>query len=107
MALSGVVTQSNPDTVRAADLAFYGSEAELPEWIIEVRNSGENWPDLLARVVEYHGAGVGTIYVLDEDSRTIHVYGPDRLPRVLKGDEEVTFPVGLPELSVRVRGFFE
>ena len=63
---SGVVTERDPDTLRAADFAFYsyarvpkgtlakrGYLTAVPDLIVEVRSPDDRWKDILTKVAEY------------------------------------------------------
>ncbi len=61
----------------------------------------------MLKVGEYIEAGVKKVCVLDEQTHTAHVYSADEPVRILKADEELTFPDILPGFSVRVGELFE
>lgn len=116
---SGVVTERGPDTVRGADVAYY-SFAKIPkgplprryldvspELVFEVRSPRDSWPEIHAKVAEYHHAGVVIVCVLDQQTETATLYTESGPPTVLKGDQELTLPDLLPGWSVRVSRFFE
>jgi Uma2 family endonuclease len=116
---SGVITEHDPDTVRGADVAYYsyarlpkgplpeGYGPEVPELVIEVRSSGDSWRDILLKVVEYLGAGVLKVIVLDPRSRKAHIYSVDQDPEVLGPEDELTVPELLGEFRVRVGQLFD
>lgn len=116
---AGVVTERGPDTVRGPDVAFY-SFARVPkgplpteylevapELVIEVRSPTDRWPQVLIKVAEYLNAGVLIVAVLDDDSRTAHLYYADRPGRILGPDDELALPDLLADFRVPVRRFFE
>jgi len=119
MALSGVITERDPDTVRAVDLSFYGYDRlprgplsdgygpEQPAWAIEVVSAFDRWPDVLAKVAELLNAGVLVVVVLDPGPSTAHVFSSDDPPRTLGAEEELVLPGILEGFSVRVGQFFE
>src|SRR5262249_42266571 len=116
---SGVITERNPDTVRGADVAYYSYERlppgdlpddypnVAPELVIEVRSPSDRWPQVLAKVAEYLGAGVSIVVVLDDNRRSAHVFGADGMHRMLGPDDELTLPELLGDFRVAVRRFFE
>ncbi len=83
----------------------YGDEP--PELVVEVRSPSDRWPKILARVAEYHDAGVLAVVVLDDDSRTALLSMADQGPRRLDPDDELTIPEILPGFAVAVGRFFE
>jgi Uma2 family endonuclease len=117
--LSGLLTERDPDTVRAVDLSFYGYDRfprglppegygpGMPDWAVEVVSAFDRWPDVLAKVAEFLNAGVRLVVVLDPDSQTAHVFGADDAPRMLGAEDELTLPGVLEGFRIRVGRFFE
>ena len=115
---SGVITERDPDTVRGADVSFYsyakvprgpirkGYLDVVPDLVVEVRSEDDRWKDIEAKVKEYLDAGVGVVIVLDPDAEKAHVFRPDRPPRELGPDDELTVPDLLGDFRVAVRRFF-
>jgi len=119
VALSGVITERDPDTVRAVDLSFYGYDRlpkgalsdgygpEVPEWAVDVVSAFDRWPDVLARVSGLLNAGVLVVVVLDPRPSAAHIFGADDPPRTLGAEEELVLPGILEGFRVRVGRFFE
>jgi Uma2 family endonuclease len=116
---SGILTEHNPDTVRGADVAFYSyqrvAEGPLPEHyldvapelIFEVRSPGDRWAKNHTKVAEYLQAGVVWVCVLDEQTRTAHLFHATKPPSMLTADEELYLPDVLGEFRVQVARFFD
>ncbi len=116
---SGVVTVSDPDTVRGADIVYYryarlpkgplptGYGPEAPELVVEVRSANDNWREILEKVAEYLGAGVLAVVVLDPEPQSVHVFGAVDAPRRLGVEDELVLPGVLEGFRVRVGRFFE
>lgn len=82
---SGVITGRNPDTRRAADLAFYSyrkvprgtlspreSYLEVaPDLVVEVRSPEDRWPAILEKVSDDLKAGVPTVILAIEATHEI------------------------------------
>ncbi len=62
---------------------------------------------MLAKVAEYLEAGVLIVLVLDDKSRSAHVFDAEGTHRMLGPDDELTLPDLLPGFRVLVRQFFE
>jgi Uma2 family endonuclease len=119
VALSGIVTERGPDTVRGADVSFYsydrvppgrlpdGYLSVMPELVCEVRSHDEPGPQMLARAAEYVNAGVRVVCVLDEMTETVTVFRDDVPPLTLRGADELHLPDVLGDFRVPVRQFFE
>ena len=116
---SAVITERDPDTVRGPDLCFYsyartprgrlpeGYLPVAPELVIEVRSPDDRWGEIYGKAVEFLGAGVTLVCVLDQQTETAYVFHTDQAPRPVARDEELTLPEVLPDFRVAVRRFFE
>jgi Uma2 family endonuclease len=119
---SGVVTESDPDTLRGADAAFYSfarlppgpfSRDEylsvVPDFIVEVLSPNDRWSHVFAKVTEYLKAGVTAVCLLDPNptSAGATVYRDRRAPEAFGPDAELTVPDVLPGFRVRVGEFWE
>ena len=81
----GIYTGHNPDTVRAADVAFISTErmAQVksksyldvaPELVVEVMSPDDAWSDLMEKLDEYFTCGVKIVWVADPRTRQVFVY---------------------------------
>lgn len=118
---SGVITQTNPDTVRGADVAFYsharlpadtplparGYAGVVPDVVFEVRSYTDRWSAVHTKLAEYLAAGVTAVAVLDEQTQRAWVYSADDEPREFSHDDPLRLPPPLDGWQVVVRHFFE
>lgn len=116
---SSTITQRNPDSVRGPDVSYYSYErvrkgplpagllSESPELVFEVRSPSNRWSELHVKVAEYLNVGVRAVCVLDDDTRSIHVFHADREPQVLTADDDFSLPDVLGDFRVTVRRFFD
>ncbi len=116
---SGMVTERGPDTVRGPDVSYYsykrvpkgplpdGLLNVAPELVFEVRSPNDRWSELHTKVAEYLNANVLAVCVLDDETRTAHLYFADRKPQVLSAEDEFTLPDILGDFRVTIRQFFE
>lgn len=85
---TGFRIASNPDTVRAPDLAFVANDrlvhigrsgyaALAPDLVAEILSPDDRPGEIIGKVAEWLSAGVRLAWVLDPDRRTAHVYRPD------------------------------
>lgn len=81
----GIYTRYNPDSVRAADVAFISKERipqrlrqgflkVAPELVVEVVSPGDGWLELHDKIEEYFAVGVVWAWVVEPKNRTIRVY---------------------------------
>ena len=116
---SSMVTERDPDTVRGPDVSYYSFErvpkgplpegllSASPELVFEVRSPSDRWSELHAKVAEYLRVGVRAVCVLDDETRSVHLFHADRPSEVLKADDEFTLPEIVGDFCVKVQRFFE
>jgi Uma2 family endonuclease len=116
---AGVITERGPDTVRGPDVAFYSYERAAkgplpagllpvaPELVIEVRSAGDRWSNVHVKVAEYLRAGVHTVCILDDETKSLHAFHAERASEVFKSTDEFTVPEVLSDFRVIVARFFE
>ncbi len=115
----GIYTHRNPDTVRAADVAFISNEryAErkqpsgfldvAPDLVVEIMSPDDRWNDVTQKLREYFSIGVRLVWVAHPETRTVYAYRSMTDVRefgesdVLSGDEV------LPGFSAPVGSLFE
>jgi Uma2 family endonuclease len=116
---SGVITEREPDTVRGADIAYYsfdrvpkgplpaGLLETAPDLVFEVLSPSDRWSEVQVKVSEYLDAGVRAVCVVDDDTRSVHVFRPDQPLRVFKAADEFDLLDVLGDFRVNVERFFE
>jgi Uma2 family endonuclease len=114
-----MLTERDPDSVRGPDVSYYsykrvpkgplprGLLSVSPEVVFEVRSQCDRWSELHSKVAEYLNVGVQAVCVLDDDTKSVHVFYPDREPQVLSGEDEFSLPNTLGESRVKTLRFFE
>lgn len=81
----GIYTQRNPDTVRAADVAFISrqrwsqvqSQSYLdvaPELVVEILSPDDAWSELMEKLEEYFSIGVQMVWVADPRRQQVYMY---------------------------------
>lgn len=82
---TGIYIRRQPDTIRAADVAFisHGRLAKAspqgyldvaPELVVEVMSPGDSWSDVNDKLEDYFFIGVVQVWVVDPQRQRIHVY---------------------------------
>lgn len=113
----GIYTGRNPDTVRAADVAFISNErmAQVdsrsyldvaPELVVEVMSPDDRWSNVMEKLAEYFNAGVLAIWVADPSTEQIFVYRSLTDVEQLTLDDTLTGGSILPDFTVSVSDFF-
>ncbi len=113
---TGFKITTDPDTVRAPDVAFVGRDraeriprrgyAELaPDLVVEVLSPDDAPADVLAKVADWLGAGTKLVWLVDPERSEVRVYRQDGSLSVLReGDalqgEDVLLGFNCPLLQV-------
>jgi Uma2 family endonuclease len=116
---SSMITERGPDTVRGPDIAYYSFErvpkgplpdgllAVAPDLVFEIRSPSDRWSELHTKVAEYLNVDVKAVCLLDDDTRTMHVFYADREPRILTASDDFSLSEILGDFRVKVERFFE
>lgn len=114
---TGFVIERNPDTVRAADVAFIttdkapepggrGFGTVIPDLVVEVNSPDDRAGEVLDKVQQWLGAGVKLVWVVDPKTKTITAHQPDGHAEVLSVDQELIAPNLLPGFKCTVATIF-
>ena len=116
---TGVQTESDPDTVRGADVLFVRSEKlpqeeitsglmkAIPDLCVEVLSPSDRWRDVLSKVSEYLSAGVTEVWVADPEQQTIQVFRSEQPPEILESSAQLKSEHVLPRFVCRVADLFQ
>lgn len=115
----GVYTGRDPDTVRAADIAFI-SHAQyarrnpddtyldvVPELMVEIRSPKNTAAAIDEKLGEYFAIGVKLVWVAESKRRVVSVYRSLTDVRVLKEGDELAGEDILPGFRMPVADIFE
>jgi len=114
---SGVILERDPDTVRGPDIAFYedaNTFAELhpkygevpPRVAVEVLSPNDRANKVLRKINDYLRCGVGLVWVIDPEIRTVTVHRPGKAQVELEESQELTGEDVLPDFRCIVADFF-
>jgi Uma2 family endonuclease len=115
---SGLQTESDPDTVRGPDVAYWSKEriplnqapTGYPEvaadLCVEVLSPNKRKAATKVKIREYSARGVRLVWVVDPEARTVTVYHQPGEGRVLWDDLTVSGEGVLPGFSCEVARFF-
>ncbi len=115
---TGFKIASDPDTVRAPDLAFVdrtrmtqiprrGYAALAPDLVAEILSPEDRPGEVLAKAGEWLGAGVRLVWVIDPDRRVASVYRDDGSVTTVASDADLDGDAVLPGLSFRLSELFD
>ena len=114
---TGIQTKVDPDSVRGPDVCVVsktrlgdagiprGRLKVAPEVAVEVRSPANTWRELVAKAAEFIAAGVDEVWIIDPDSRHVHVYQEDNEPTILMEDDTLTSN-HLPGFQCQIVDFF-
>ena len=115
----GFVLRRDPDTVRAADIAFIRADRLPPEGppsgffegapdlAVEILSPFDRYPDLLHKVSQWLEAGTRLVWVVDPVRRTVTAFQPDGTLRLLDESAELDGGEVLPGFRYPVQDLFE
>jgi Uma2 family endonuclease len=115
---TGLVVETDPDTVRGPDLSFFedvtryedveiGFGRTPPLLAIEVLSPYDAHAKVMERVVDQLKFGTRLVWVVDPEARSVAVHRPGRDPYVVHADEEITGEDVLPDFRCKVSEFFK
>ena len=115
---SGIIVETDPDTVRGPDVSFYEDDqnadtmdrkytTEPPKVVVDILSPGASPNKVAKRVAQFLARGVGLVWIIDPEVRTIAVYQAGKLPKVLDETEELTGEDVLPDFRCQVAEFFK
>ena len=115
----GIYTHRDPDTIRAADVAFISNERlaqrqkasgyldVAPELIVEILSPDDRWQDVTQKMREYFSIGVKLIWIADPASKTVYAYKSMTDLREFGQSDTLTAEDVLPGFAVPVGTLFE
>jgi len=119
----GIYTRRNPDTVRAADVAFISNEQYArqrqrdtlrddylhvpPEIIVDIMSPDDRWSVVMQKLREYFNIGVKLVWAADPETRSVYAYRSLTDVRVFGEADTLTGDDVLPGFSVPVASLFE
>jgi Uma2 family endonuclease len=113
---TGFILDRNPDSVRGADVSFWSTErlpelpdgyiSVLPDLAVEVVSPGDHFARIQRKVVHYMTKGMRLLWVADPQDRSVTVYRPGQIPRILDENETLTGEDVVPGFSCRVGELF-
>ncbi len=97
---TGFKIESDPDTVRAPDVAFVGREraalirprgyaAVAPDLLAEILSPDDRPGEVLAKIADWLAAGTKIVWVVDPERQEVRVYRPDGSLSVLGSSDSL------------------
>ncbi|MGI6456480.1 MAG: Uma2 family endonuclease [bacterium] len=119
IAETGFKISSNPDTVRAPDVAFVAQERVeqfgdmkgylpcAPDLVVEVISPGDPYIEVNEKVLEWLDAGTRMVIVVDPPGRTVTVYRSETDIAILRENDILEGGDVVPGWELPVREIFE
>jgi len=114
---SAVITERDPDTVRGADVCYFGMERVpggkfdrriidlVPNLCVEVLSEFDRWREVHHKIDEYLDRGVNEVWIVDPKKRQVQVFRNDEPPVTFSEGTDLTSDQ-LPGFSCPVAEFF-
>lgn len=115
---AGFKLASDPDLVRAPDVAFVeavrfpggrlpaGYIDGPPDLAVEIVSPNDTATEVEEKVLEYLDAGAKRVWVVNPTTAAVTVHYPDRTSRTLRGDDVLSGEDVVPGFAVRVGDLF-
>ena len=116
---SGVKIESDPDTVREPDIAYFTRErlpldqvvsgyAEVPpNLVVEVVSPNDTIREVAGKAILWISAGVQLVWVLWPETKMIEVHRPAQPVTTLRETDTLTAEEILPQFKVPIKDIFE
>lgn len=115
---TGVVLETDPDTVRGIDVTLYDElrkydeltpkyAKHLPKLAVEVLSPDDRPGKMMRRVAQFLRQGIPLVWVFDPEACDVTIHRPGKEPYVLGKDDELTGDEVLPDFRCRVADFFK
>jgi Uma2 family endonuclease len=110
---TGLLVEKDPDTVRGPDVMLFAAlgpseqlslrySTRIPRLIAEVLSPHDTANKVGRRLSQYLHRGVPLVWVVDPEDRTVAVYRPGEIHKILDDTEELSGEGVLPELCIPV-----
>jgi Uma2 family endonuclease len=114
---TGLLVERDPDTLRGPGVMFFDETRGLdqlsrkfteriPRLVVEVLSPNDRMTKVTRRIGQYLERGVGLVWLVDAEVRSVTVYRADKYPTVLDETDELTGQEVLPDLRFRVPELF-
>lgn len=116
---TGFILSRNPDTVRAPDAAFVATERladharrsgffdGAPDLAVEVVSPNDSYEDVEDKVRDYLNAGTRAVWVVNPRARTVTVYEPSLVARLLTAHDTLEGGDALPGFALPISELFD
>lgn len=115
---SGFLIERDPDTVRAADVAFvsaartsqigrHGYAPIAPDLAVEILSPGDRPGEVLEKVAEWLRAGTRIVWVIDPNRRVAHVHRADGTIAIVHQNGALDGEDVLPGFSCPIRAILD
>lgn len=114
---SGFILGRNPDTLRGPDFAFFRADRlhlvpedgwpEFgPDLVVEIVSPSDTARQIDRKMHQYLAAGTLAVWVVYPDTKSVHIFEPAGIARVVEIDGTLSSPQALPGFEIAVREIF-
>ena len=115
---TGFKIASNPDTVRAPDVAFTSRERQpvmprrgygafAPDLVAEILSPDDRPGEVSSKVGDWRAAGVRLVFVVDTSRREVRIYRANGSESVVRDDDLLDGEDVLPGFTCRLSDFLD
>jgi Uma2 family endonuclease len=114
----GLYIRRKPDTIRAADVAFFTTQQlphglprsyinATPELVVEIASPHDSWTEIRAKLRDYFSIGTARVWIIDPDEKTVLIYSaPDSYITLTEADT-IKGEGALAGFELRIAELFE
>ncbi len=114
----GFATSLNPDSIIGLDAGFIrnsklpvrkspeGYLETIPDLVIEVRSKNDSLAEIERKVAIYLSAGVGIVWIVDPEARTITAHRPAETPQVYGESDTLAADDPIPNFRLNIAKLF-
>ncbi|MFT3878252.1 MAG: Uma2 family endonuclease [Gemmatales bacterium] len=111
-------TERTPDSVRGADVMYFSYDRlpkgplpnrlldVSPDLVVEVRSPSDRLSAMSKKALEYLGAGVRAVILLDPERAAATVFRDEELPQTFHNGDSLSIPEILPGFEVKLAKLF-
>ncbi len=101
--------------MRRPDIAYFTKEQientkkgedEIPEFVVEIISGNDNINIVEKKIIEYYKAGVGVVWLILPEEKTVHIYTSRKNVQICTDDDICSAKPVLPDFEISVNDIF-
>lgn len=115
---TGIYIKTDPDTIRAPDVAFIRKErlpkdglpddflTIAPDLAVEVVSPSDKFPDVVEKAEQFLDAGVKTVWIVEPRNKAVHIYRKGQPVLLIHAQDTLTDAEILPGFALPLNKVF-